>query len=262
MSPDKSDFSARAGSTCRLAHVAWASTEDAYDGRVLGPTVQRIASVVRGEPSRMRDALKLLARLGIAPATIVDVGASDGRWSELARDAFPGAELVLFEPQPVHAPALDRFQTKHPDVRIVRSAVGGTEGSSPFDASDPWGGVLQGERTSTSIAVSVVTLDDALATATPPFLVKLDTHGVEAEILAGAEQTLTRSVAWVIEAYNQQIVPGCLLFWELCGYMAERGFRPVDLVDVLHRPHDGTLWQMDLFFVRADLAVFSSSSYR
>jgi FkbM family methyltransferase len=209
----------------------------------------------------MRSALRLLAQVGVEPATIADVGASDGRWSKFARKVFPSAELVLFEPQPVHAAALERFQIDNPTARILRSAVGGSAGVSAFDASDPWAGVLESRGNATSITVPVVTLDDALADATPPFLVKLDTHGVEAAILAGAERTLTRSVAWVIEAYNQQIAPGSLLFWELCGYMVEQGFRPIDLVDVLNRPHDGTLWQMDLFFVRSDWPGFSHLTY-
>jgi FkbM family methyltransferase len=215
----------------------------------------------RSKPSGMSHALSLLRRIGVEPATIADVGASDGRWSDLARNAFPAAELVLFEPQPVHARALDRFQVENPHATIIRSAVGGTGGSSLFDGSDPWGGVLQEERTTDSITVSVVTLDDALAAAKPPFLVKLDTHGVEAAILAGAGDTLDHSVAWIIEAYNQRITSDCLLFWELCGSMAERGFRPIDAVDVLHRPHDGTLWQMDLCFIRSEWDCFAYIGY-
>jgi len=214
-----------------------------------------------GQPAGMRSALRLLAQIGVEPATIADVGASDGRWSKVARKVFPTAELVLFEPQPVHAPALERFQLDNPDARIVRSAVGGSTGSSPFDAADPWAGVLEQQPAASSITVSVVTLDDALADARPPFLVKLDTHGVEAEIFAGAEQTITRSASWIIEAYNQRIAPGGLLFWELCEHMAGKGFRPIDLVDVLHRPRDGTLWQMDLCFIRSDWTGFSYLSY-
>jgi len=209
----------------------------------------------------MRSALRLLARMGVEPATIADVGAADGGWSRLARKTFPNAELVLFEPQPAHAPGLDRFETENPDATVIRSAVGGTSGTSPFDATDPWGGVLQKEPNMGSITVSVVTLDEALSTSKPPFLVKLDTHGVEAEILAGAQQTLSRTVVWIVEAYNYRITPDCLLFWDLCDYMATQGFRPIDLVDVMHRPHDNTLWQMDLSFVRSDWAGFDYLGY-
>jgi FkbM family methyltransferase len=209
----------------------------------------------------MRSGLHLLARIGVEPVTIVDVGASDGRWSKLALQAFPDADLVLFEPQPVHAPGLAGFQSEHPEARVLRSAVGGATGTSAFDARDPQAGVLQKEFESGSITVTVVTLDEALASARPPFLVKLDTHGVEAEILAGARETLTHSVAWIIEAYNYRIRPDCPLFWELCTRMAEHGFRPVDLVDVLRRPYDETLWQMDLFFIQSDWRGFGYLGY-
>lgn len=209
----------------------------------------------------MADGLRLLARIGIDPSTIVDVGASDGRWSRLARAVFPTADLVLFEPQPVHAPALEAFQADNSDATILRSAVGETEGSTLFDAADPFGGVLQRTRTADSIDVPLISLDAALIAAKPPFLVKLDTHGVETAILAGAKQTLGNSVAWIIEAYNQRFAPGCPLFWELCAQMAEYGFRPVDLLGVLHRPHDGTLWQMDLLFLRSGWDGFSYLNY-
>jgi FkbM family methyltransferase len=206
-------------------------------------------------------ALRVLDRAGARPATIADVGASDGRWSDLALEVFPAAEVVLFEPQSVHAPGLNVFQAEHPTARIIRSAVGGARGSSLFDASDPWGGRLEKAPTAGTITVPVVTLDESLVDAKPPFLVKLDTHGVEAEILAGAQETLTRSVAWVIEAVNQRILPEALLFWELCAVMVDHGFRPVDLVDVMRRPHDGSLWQMDLFFIRSDWPGFDYLGY-
>lgn len=209
----------------------------------------------------MRVALRLLASIGLDPRTVADVGASDGRWAAFAGTVFPRADLFLFEPQPVHGPALAGFQTEHPQARIIRSAVGAVEGSSLFDAADPFGGVLQTQATPDSISVPLVTLDAALSGAQPPFLVKLDTHGVEDQILAGAKDTLRQSVAWIVEAYNQRIRPDCLLFWELCEFMSRAGFRPVDLVDVLHRPHDRTLWQMDMVFVRSNWEGFEYLGY-
>ncbi len=209
----------------------------------------------------MAGGLRLLAETGVAPATVVDVGASDGHWSALALEVFPAAEYVLFEPQPVHSPALDSFAAAYSRVSVVRSAVGAASGVSLFDAADPFGGVLQKARSDASIEVPVTTLDEALVGATAPFLVKLDTHGVEREILAGAADTLARSAAWIIEAYNYEIVPGCLLFWELCTIMGEHDFRPVEVVDVMHRPRDGTLWQMDVFFTRTDWPGFARTTY-
>jgi hypothetical protein len=43
--------------------------------------------------------------------------------------------------------------------------------------------------------------------------------------------------------------------------MAQRGFRCIDLVDPMHRPHDDSLWQMDLVFARKDRPEFSYRGY-
>ena len=53
-----------------------------------------------------------------------------------------------------------------------------------------------------------------------------------------------------------------LLFWELCAFLSEKGFSPIDLVDVCHRPYDNSLWQMDLIFIRSTWEGFKYNSYK
>lgn len=200
--------------------------------------------------------LALLNSLGIVPATVVDVGASDGRWSRGALEAFPSANYILFEPHHVFESALDALVNEHPQMRTVASAVGGADGVAQFTANgDPFGGRLQSGDD--SVTVPLVTLDTALADAAEPFLVKLDTHGAEADILAGASRTLAHSNALLIEAYNNRFAPECLLFWELCATLETKGFRPVHISGLMDRPHDDSLWQMDICFIRSDWAGFA-----
>ena len=54
---------------------------------------------------------------------------------------------------------------------------------------------------------------------------------------------------FVIEAYTFPLPPDEVPFHELCGLMAARGFRAIDLSEPLWRSKDGALWQFDLFFV-------------
>src|ERR1700682_1665898 len=76
-----------------------------------------------GQQQDMQRGNGTLRRSGIIPNTILDVGASDGRWAALAIAAFPAASHVLFEPQPVHAEALRRFRETHAakEITIISS---------------------------------------------------------------------------------------------------------------------------------------------
>lgn len=44
--------------------------------------------------------------------TIIDVGASDGRWSLIARNFFPNARCLLIEAQEAHKKSLEKLKTR------------------------------------------------------------------------------------------------------------------------------------------------------
>ena len=50
-------------------------------------------------------------------------------------------------------------------------------------------------------------------------------------------------------------------FSELCARLEALGFRCIDLFDVMYRPADNALWQMDLIFIRSDRPEFRSHAY-
>lgn len=232
--------------------------------RAAGWELRRLDGVSR---ATMKNSLRWLRTHDFEVGTVLDVGASNGCWSEQCMRFFPDASYVLFEPQPVHAESLDAFARKSRQrVFVEKKAVGSAQGQTFFAVSDdPFGGALashgQDEKT---ISVACTTIDAAVSelAVSGPFLLKLDTHGFERSILAGAAETLARASVLIIEAYNYRITDEAPLFWELCALLAEKGFRPVDLVDVMHRLHDRSLWQMDIVFVRADWKGFDYVQYR
>lgn len=214
--------------------------------------------------SSMREGMKWLSESGVRLSTVLDVGASNGCWSAQCMEYFPDAKYVLFEPQPVHSSALDTFaSTCTHDVFLIKKAVGASDGVTFFDSADPFGGALAGKEGKNIIKVDLTSLDTALLEvgAEAPYLLKLDTHGFEKSILAGATRTLEQSVVLIIEAYNYRITEEAFLFWELCEFLAGKGFRPVDLVDVMHRTYDNSLWQMDMIFVRDTWKGFNYISF-
>jgi len=198
-------------------------------------------------------------------ATVVDVGASNGIWTRLARQHLPDARMLLIEAlADPHEDALRRLASRDPRIEYVIAAAGDAEGEVHFDASDPFGGAASPTSTGRYDRVVPMTTIDAEVTRRslpPPYLLKLDTHGFELEILRGATATLAGTAALVIEAYNFELRPGVLRFHELCAYLEPLGFRCVDLADPMRRPKDAVLWQMDLVFARSDRPELRDNAY-
>lgn len=214
--------------------------------------------------SSMSQALRWIQENGFSIVTVLDVGASDGRWSKKTMTIFPDAKFILFEPQPVHSHALDAFRDSFSgSVVPVKKAVGAEDGHLLFDVSDPFGGGVATQHSKKIMEVEQTTLDSSVSSLklNGPFLLKLDTHGFEKNILQGAEQTLKECNVLIIEAYNFRITDEAFLFWELCAYLSTLGFRPIDIVDLMHRKLDNSLWQMDLFFIRSEWNGFTHITY-
>lgn len=204
---------------------------------------------------------------GVFIATILDVGASDGRWSAAALKFWPGARCHLIEANPAHEAGLQTACTR-PNFSYTLAAAGETIGTARFKASqDTDGGTLAaGVLTDAEyyIEVSLTTVDREVEKnkLSGPFLIKLDTHGYEVPILKGAEKALEKTNLVVIETYLFDIAQESLKFHEICSLMEGLGFRAIDLAEPLWRPHDQALWQIDLFFIRRERPEFSYNRYR
>jgi FkbM family methyltransferase len=198
---------------------------------------------------------------------VIDVGASDGRWSARMMKHHPQARYLLVEAQEeAHGEGLRRFKAEHANVEYVLSAAGDRDGEIYFDASAPFGG--QASPTPyppphKNIVVPMAKIDTLVRrhALEGPLLLKLDTHGFEVPILEGARETLKRASMLIIEAYNFTLCPGCLRFHELCAYLEARGFRCADMIEAMHRPGDGAFWQMDMLFLPATDPMFASNAY-
>lgn len=226
--------------------------------RKAGWEIRRVDGTAR---SSMTSGLMWLCNHGFSVKTVIDVGASNGCWSKECMRFFPAARYVLFEPQPVHSNALDSFAKNCTQkVTLIKKAVGASEGKTFFDASDPFSGALSPSNDGNNIIEVDLTTVDASITSLDteaPYLLKLDTHGFEKSILNGAVKILEKTDLLIIEAYNYKITKEAFLFWELCAFLSEKGFRPVDIVDVMHRLYDNSLWQMDLIFVKSTWQGFN-----
>lgn len=61
--------------------------------------------------------------------------------------------------------------------------------------------------------------------------------------------------------YSEPLKDNSLRFYDLCSFLEQKGFLPIDLADLTRRKKDNCFWQMDILFLRNDNSVFSSNSY-
>jgi FkbM family methyltransferase len=214
--------------------------------------------------SSLYSALRRLSAHQISFNSLIDVGASNGSWSQTFATRFPGKHHLLIDANKVHLPALEAVCRRMPNWQYRFTAVGEKKGTLYFDDSDPLGGHLSARPYNENYKPCPVSSVDDLVQETnlpAPFVLKLDTHGVEIPIIAGASKTLENTNILVIEAYNFIFGPPAVPFWELCQFLFKLGFRPLDVFDILYREVDDAFWQFDLLFARADLPLFRDPRY-
>ena len=199
----------------------------------------------------MRAALKRASSRGIDIGTVIDVGASDGRWTMQTLDYFPDANYLLIEANPVHEESLKKFCKNFQRISYKIAAASDKNGYINFDGDDPFGGKAEPDKCANPLKVKSIRLDDLITSGEKlklPFFLKLDTHGYEVPIIEGASDILSQASLIVIETYNFQIAKDSLIFDEMVSYMRTKGFGIVDISDPLWRPGDRCFWQIDLYF--------------
>lgn len=221
-------------------------------------------SKFRHDPLGAEAVFHRLKQRGVPFTTVIDIGASDGCWTRKLQAVFPDTGALLVEANVVHEPALAEFVAQQPGCDYVLAAAADRVGDIWFDDSDPWTGLAShepGENNTSRLPCTTVDHEISHRELGGPFLLKLDTHGFEVPIIDGAQQTLQHTEVIIVETYNFDINAQALRFWELCDHLAQRGFRPIDLMEPMFRPGDQALWQFDLVFLRADRPEFGNPRY-
>ncbi|MCH8474643.1 MAG: FkbM family methyltransferase [Opitutales bacterium] len=199
---------------------------------------------------------------GVFPQSVVDVGAANGKWSLRCAKIWPDAEYILIEPLEENLAPLAAIIDKRTSWKHVCAAAGKCAGEIEFSVTPDLdgSGFYEDRADFAKRKVQVIALDD-IPTKSGDCLLKLDTHGYEVPIFEGAKNLLKRTSLLVVEVYGQKLTPQSLLFYEICQYLRERGFRLADLVDIMRRPSDGSFWQADMFFLRAEHPIFANNRY-
>jgi FkbM family methyltransferase len=234
----------------------------------MGLTISKKNNSVILSSHGMTEGLRRMMHLKLNPATIIDVGAAAGTWTEKTAAIWPDAQFLLFEPLEERRLVLQNLKERLKDkIFLSFTAAGSAESEVNFQVSEDLDGsgiATDNLPSNTRRIVKITSIDTQVkANKLPgPYAIKLDTHGYEIPIIEGAGETLQNALFVVIEVYGFYIAPGSLVFWEMCQYMNKLGFRLIDIVDIGRRPGDNAFWQCDAFFIKNDNPLFLSNTYR
>jgi FkbM family methyltransferase len=192
-------------------------------------------------------ALAVLLAKGVRYSTIIDAGCADGTFFLLHQyfGIFAGATPVNIEANPLYEDSLRAIKDcagGHYVIGAASDADGEAEmtlGVHPYwsslrDKDDQyWKKIHNLSRGSSKVRTFTI---DGLAeqlSLKPPYLIKLDVQGAEAEVLRGARRVLEQTDVVICEADVHD-------FQSLNGLLAEAGFDVFDLTH-LHRIENYTL---------------------
>lgn len=232
--------------------------------RKIGYELRRIGKI---SPAAQRASHRRIlenARLnGLAPQTVIDVGAAFGGFAADAAQVFPEAMFLLIEPLEEYSDQLRALGSALAGrARWLQAAASDRAGSAVFNVHEDLVGSTMLQESEPRVdgvprTVPVIRLDDEIAARglAPPYLVKVDVQGSELAVLRGAPTMLAAAEFVILEISFFDFFRGGSVFAEIVGFMAEHDFVAYDVTQPLYRPLDGALAQIDFCFVRKEGAL-------
>jgi FkbM family methyltransferase len=204
--------------------------------------------------------------LNFQPSSVLDVGASDGRWTIPLLEIFPKAQVLMIEPLEEHAKSLSILVQQYPGVIYRQSLVGEKKQTIKFAQDSHRSSIYQDarwEKFDRIIECQMVTIDEILKETgfPPPELIKLDIEGAEKRALEGASCALKSTEIVEMEINLIPFKKNLPLFDEVVSFMSGRGFRIFDCFGILGRPVDGMPAQGECIFIRKDSKLISNYSW-
>ncbi len=206
------------------------------------------------------DALIHARRLGLLPATVIDVGAAYGTFALKCHRIFPNARYILIEPLEEYKTRLERVTKTIPRSEYVASAATARQSEVSINVHpDLVGSSLYLENEDSDVngmprRVMADTIDNFCknGNAVGPYLIKVDVQGGELEVLSGGKEILRETEYAILEVSLFQFFIGGPQFYEVVHYMKSCGFVVYDIFDLQYRPFDGAVSQVDIAFVREE----------
>ena len=215
-------------------------------------------------PRGFASSLARAKKCGFKPRTVIDVGASDGRWMLECAAIFPDSNYALFDPLPENVAVLGEIARSSSGSTYWSGALGPAAGTMQLNVHGHQSSFFSSnEFKGTPIDVEVRALDSFIEPMQfqAPMLLKADVQGYELEVIAGAQRCLEMTEVVLLEVSFRRLYEGCPLAHDVIAAMGKWGYRIYDVCAYVQRPRDGELAQADVVFVKNGSRLVESEGW-
>ncbi len=217
-----------------------------------------------GVPS-LHWSLQNIKKVGFNPGFAIDIGAYKGTWTTEFLEVFPGTKVLMLEAQASKEPFLKKVCESRKNLSYEIALLGADKGGKQYFLEVETGSHVQRseEITSKTKEMHTSTLDDIIEKGNypKPDFIKVDVQGFELEVLKGGKKALDACEVCMLEVSLIEIIPECPLLSEVLIFMNERNFEPYDVTELMRRPFDKALFQLDVMFVKKSSRLLESKRW-
>ena len=168
----------------------------------------------------------------------------------------------MIEAQASKSAILTAITREYPDVLLHHCLLSGEDGRVlDFVENETASHVVLSSGGSRNGRISE-SLDALLGRKQLPFpdFIKLDVQGFELMVLAGAEKSLKHAEFCLLEVTTLNLFDEPMLL-EVLTFMDKYNFQAYDIAELMRRPYDNALYQIDLLFVKKDSRFVTSKNW-